>query len=207
MKSVVERILVFVAALLVALPALATTPVRPPSRNGENSNAQDWVLFGPTEIVTLTRGTTKVQYKQQVVCPNQQVTNAIDPLNTNESGACEDGAYLFIFQLRSTSTNVHVQLSGLLGFTPDANEPTYGVILCDPSPSQNTLELCTTATQDQLPAITFSTNTGNTTATFGIPNVPNFVKGTNHQGYGVTIFVMTQQIHPHPISLPKISLQ
>jgi hypothetical protein len=205
MKTIVKRFVVLVTALLVALPASANIPVRGSSQNGEDSDAQFWAMFGPTQLVTLTKGTTTVKYKQQVVCTNQQVTNAVNPSDTQNDGACEDGAYLFIFQLRSSATNVTVQLSGLSGFTPDANQPTYGVMLCD-SP-ENTLELCTTATQNQLPAIKFSTNQANTTATFVIPNFPKFKNGINHQGVGLTLFVLTQQTAPHPISLPSISLK
>jgi hypothetical protein len=205
MKSNIGRVVVLVLGVLVALPALAgTIPVRGNSRNGENSSAQFWAMFGPTQLVTLTKGTAIVNYKLQVVCPSQQVTNAVNPTDTQNDGQCEDGAYLFIYQLRSSSTNVTVQLAGLAGFTPDANLPNYGVMLCDGS--VNTLELCTTATQNQLPNITFSTNSTNTTATFVIPNFPKFPVGINHQGQGLTLFIQTQQA-PHPISLPVISLK
>ncbi len=205
MKSIAGRILVFVIGMLVALPALATVPVRGSSRNGENGGAQFWALFGPTQLSTITKGTTKVSYKLQVVCANQQVTNASNPTDEFDNGACDDGAYLFIFQLQSTATNVTVQLSGISGFVPDATAPNYGVMLCDSS--TNTLELCTTATQSQLPDITFSTNSTNTTASFLIPSFPSFSAGKNHQGQGLTLFILTQQAVPHAIWLPHISLQ
>lgn len=196
----------FVICVLAAQPVFAASiPVRGSSDNGTDDIAQLWNLFGPTQVVTLAKGTTTVNYKQQVVCPNQDVTGATDPSDTLHDGTCEGGSYLFIFQLRSSATNVKVQLSGLSGFAPNASTPNYGVILCD---STDTLELCTTASQSQLPAITFSPATGNTTtATFVIPSFPKFPNGTRHQGQGLTIFVLTNQTAPNPISLPTISLQ
>jgi hypothetical protein len=207
MKSIIGRVAVLVIGMLVAFPALAvnTIPVRGSSGNGENSSAQFWALFGPTGKANITKGTTKVTYQEQVVCANQEVTNAVNPTDEFDNGACEDGAYLFIFQLQSTATNVTVELSGISGFTPDATSPNYGVMLCDSS--ENILELCTTGTQAELPAITFSTNATNTTATFVIPSFPSFPKGKGHEGQGVTLFIITQQSDPHPISLPHISLQ
>jgi hypothetical protein len=205
MKMLSRLLAAFVFCMLVAGPVLAAgIPVRGSSANGVDSSAQFWNQFGPTQVVTLTKGATTVNYKQQVVCTNQTVTNAANPSDTLHDGACEDGSYLFIFQLRSSATNVTVQLGGLSGFTPNANTPNYGVLICD-SP-MNTLELCTTATQSQLPAITFSTNSNNTTATFVIPSFPKFPNGKKHQGQGVTIFVITQQSAPNPISLPTITL-
>jgi hypothetical protein len=187
----------------------AVVPVRGSSRNGVDSIAQLWNLFGPTEVRTLTKGTTTVNYKQQVVCPNQDVANVVKPADTLHSGTCEGGngnlpSYLFIFQLRSSATNVTVQLGNLVGFTPDANDPTYGVMLCDDA---NTLELCTTATQDQLPNMTITANAAHTTATFVIPSFPKFPNGIRHQGQGLTIFVVTQQTQPNPIALPTITLK
>jgi hypothetical protein len=205
MKSIAGRVGVLGLGLLLALPALATIPVRGSSRNGQNSSAQFWALFGPTQTATISKGTTKVTYKLQVVCPSQQVTNASNPTDEFDNGACDDGSYLFIFQLKSTATNVTVQLSGISGFVPDATSPNYGVMLCDNA--QNTLELCTTGAEADLPAITFSTNATNSTATFVIPSFPNFANGKNHQGQGLTLFILTQQAVPHSIWLPHISLQ
>jgi hypothetical protein len=206
MKSTFGRIGILVSCLLATLPALAgTIPVRGSSRNGENGSAAFWAALGPTQALTLAKGTTQVMFKQQVVCPSQDFGNASNPSDTQSAGACESGSYMFIFQLLSTATNVNVVLSGIKGFTPDANNPNYGVLLCD-SP-QNTLELCTNATADQLPAISFTTNASNTTATFSIPSFPNFPAGTNHQGRGLTIFVLTQQTTERPVSVPRITLQ
>jgi hypothetical protein len=206
MKSIIARVAGFALCLLVALPAFAgTIPVRGVSRNGVDDSAASWAALGPTQLLTLQKGTTSVMYKEQVVCPDQDFANATNPTDTHNAGACESGSYLFIFQLRSTATNVSVLLSGIMGFTPDANAPNYGVMVCDSS--QNTLEMCTTATQDQLPAITFSTNATNSTATYFIPSFPNFTTGKNHQGFGITIFILTQQTGPRPVSVPRITLQ
>ena len=171
-KSMIGRVGIFVICLLVTLPALASIPVRGSSRNGDNGSAAFWAALGPTQLLTLVQGTTKVMYKEQVVCPGQDFANASDPTDTQNAGACESGSYLFIYQLRSTSTNVSILLSGIMGFTPDSTAPNYGVMLCDST--TNTLTLCTTASQDQLPAITFTPNATNTTATFFIPSFPNF---------------------------------
>jgi hypothetical protein len=205
MKRITGRVVVSVVCLLVTLPAFAAIPVRGTSRNGEDGSAAFWAALGPTQLLTLQKGTTKVMYKQQIVCPAQDFANASNPSDTQNAGACEGGSYLFIYQLRSTSTNVNILLSGIMGFTPDATSPNYGVMVCDST--TNTLEMCTTATQGQLPAITFSTNTANTTATYFIPSFPNFPKGTNHEGYGITIFILTQQSGPRPVSIPRIALQ
>jgi hypothetical protein len=213
MKTIATPIAVLVVCLLVALPVFAAIPVRHSSDNGVDSVANLWNLFGPTEIRTLTKGTIKVNYKQQVVCPNQDVASVVDPSDTLHAGGCEgpnnngtNPTYLFIYQLRSSATNVTVQLGNLVGFTAsDGSVPTYGVVLCDPT---DTLELCTTATQGQLPNITFSPTTGSsTTATFVIPSFPKFPNGAKHQGQGVTIFVITQQTATQPIALPTITLK
>src|SRR5215469_666225 len=99
----------FLALLVCVLSAVAafsfaTIPVRGSSQNGEDSDAAFWNLFGPTEVRTLTKGTTTVNYKQQVVCTNQTVTNAVNQQDTLHSGTCEDGSYIFIYQLCTTAT-------------------------------------------------------------------------------------------------------
>lgn len=206
MKSITARIGGLALCLSIALPALAgTIPVRGTSRNGDDSIATLWNLMGPTSLLTLTKGTEKVMVKYQVVCPSQDVSSVVDSTNQQNAGTCSGGSYLYIFQLRSTATNVTVLLSGLMGFTPDANAPNYGVMLCDPT---NDLQMCTTATQDQLPAITFTTTgTNNGTGQFFIPSFPNFKAGKNHQGQGLTIFVLTNLNQPRPVTIPRISLQ
>jgi len=208
MKSTMRKISVVALGLLAAVPAfgVASIPVRGSSRNGENSSAQFWNLLGPTQVLNTSKGTTSLTYKYQVVCPTQQVTAAVNPTDEFDNGACADDNYMFVFQLNSTGTNVNVQLGGLGGFTADATDPdnaTYGVMLCDSS--ANTLELCTKATQSQLPAITFTSTA--TTATFSIANFPVFPPGKNHQGQGLTIFIMTHQNAPHPVYVPRLSLK
>jgi hypothetical protein len=206
MKSAIGRVGALVICLLITLPALAgVIPVRGTSRNGEDGGAAFWAALGPTQLLSLSKGTSKISYRQQVVCPNQDFANATNPSDTQNAGACEGGSYLFIYQIRSTSTNVSILLTGITGFTPDATSPNYGVMTCDST--TNTLEMCTTATQAQLPAITFSTNASNTQATYFIPSFPNFPVGKNHQGYGITIFILTQQTGPRPVSFPRIWLQ
>jgi hypothetical protein len=206
MKALLRITMPLVICALAATSLFAASiPVRGSSRNGSDDIAQFWALFGPTQVVTLTKGTTTVNYKQQVVCPTQDVTAAVNPSDTLHDGTCEGGSYMFIFQLRSSATNVNVQLSGLSGFTQDDSSPSYGVVLCDSS--TNTLELCTTATEAQLPAITFSHNATNTTVNFVISSFPKFPNGKKHQGQGLTIFVITNQTAPNPINLPVITLK
>jgi hypothetical protein len=206
MKSIIGRIAVLVMGVLVALPSLAVTiPVRGTSRNGEDSNAGFWNLLGPTSLLTLTKGTDKVMFKYQVVCPTQDVAVAVSPSHTQNAGTCESGSYLYIFQLRSTAKNMTVVLSGLMGFTPDPDSPNYGVMLCDPT---NDLEMCTNATEDQLPAVTFTTTgTNNGIANFFIPSFPNFPPGKNHQGQGLTIFVLCSLGQPRPVAIPRVVLK
>lgn len=205
MQRFFQAVLALSLCALATAPAFGATPVRGTSRNGVDSIVQFWNLFGPTQIVSLKNGTQTVNYKQQVVCANQTVTAAVNPSDELRDGSCEDGQFLFIFQLRSSATNVTVQLGGLSGFTPDPNAPTWGVMTCDSS--QNTLELCTTVGSLQIPNITLTTNATNTTATFSIPNFPKFPNGARHQGQGVTIFVLTNQSAPNPINLPTITLK
>jgi hypothetical protein len=205
MKSLIGRFGGF-ALCLLALPAMAgVIPVRGTSRSGDDSIATFWNLAGPTSLLTLVKGTDKVMVKYQVVCPTQDVSSVVDPTNQQNAGTCEGGQYLYIFQLRSTATNMTVLLSGLMGFTPDANAPNYGVMLCDPT---NDLQLCTNTTQDQLPAITFTpSGTTNGTGSFFIPSFGNFPAGKNHQGQGLTIFVLTNLGQPRPVTIPRISLK
>ena len=206
MRISARLITVVLLVFLTAVPAFSgAIPVRGSSRNGVDSGANAWNLFGPTEVHTITKGTTSVDYKRMVVCPNQDVTGAVDPSNTTDAGTCESGAYLFILQVRSTSTNVTVGFSDINGFTPDANAPTYGVMVCDSS--LNTLELCTNATQAQLPQISFSTNAAHTSANFLISTFPKFPNGTGHQGHGITLFILTQQTVATPVALPGVVLK
>src|SRR2546429_3698570 len=78
MKSIIGRAGVLVLGLLIALPALGTIPVRGTSRNGENGSAQFWAMFGPTQLVTLTKGTAIVNYKLQVVCPRDRKSTRLN---------------------------------------------------------------------------------------------------------------------------------
>ena len=46
-KSIIGRVGMLVACLLITLPALAVIPVRGSSRNGDNGSAAFWNALGP----------------------------------------------------------------------------------------------------------------------------------------------------------------
>jgi hypothetical protein len=205
------------------LAGLAAIPARGSSSNGTDTIAPYWNLFGPTAAVPRHAGT--VVLRTQVVCPGQNVASAVDAAaaaaaaaagdDTNvpfaDAGSCADGTYLFIFQIQSNVKNLTVTIHRLVGFTPDVNLPTYGVLTCDSA--FNTLELCsnvdaaTTTAQNQLANITATVNAANTKLVFSVPNVPNFPAGSASQGQGLTLFVLTKQTPGLPLAYPKISFK
>jgi hypothetical protein len=206
--------LTFVPLFLLSVCLFTTTnsfarvPTRPSSENGFDLNAAFWNLFAPSGPATLTVNGKKVTYTKQVVCTNQQVTNAFNPSDAANSGACEDGQYTFLYQFQSTSANVKIIFGRLVGFTPDVNAPSYGAALCDSkgSTNPNTLQLCTTATEPQLPNITF-TSVNKTTINFVVPDFPVFPAGTGNQGKGLTLVFTTTQTKPVPVAFPSVSIQ
>jgi hypothetical protein len=195
------------------LAGFAAIPARGSSSNGTDTIAPFWNLFGPTAAVPRHAGT--VVLRTQVVCPNQQVASAVDVAGGEglfaDAGSCADGTYLFIFQIQSNVKNLTVTIHRLVGFTPDVNLPTYGVLTCDSA--FNTLELCsnvdaaTTTAQNQLANITATVNAANTKLVFSVPNVPNFPAGSASQGQGLTLFVLTKQTPGLPLAYPKISFK
>jgi hypothetical protein len=195
--------LVVVAVLSTATSAFALLPIRRPSDNGIGQDASAWLLLGRTAPITITGNGKSVSMSREVVCPNQDVEASLSAPTEENSGSCDSGVYLFIFQFQSTATNVDLQIDRLLNFVADKTLPNYGVMLCDPSGGEfsNTLELCTdNPSGAQIPNITFTSS--KTTVHFIIPSFPNVPAGTTQQGKGLTIFIETQQTSPLPIHFP-----
>jgi hypothetical protein len=218
-----KRLTFPVLLCLVFLPSVASFAAigtRGSSNNGVDVNAPFWNLFGPTAPVLRDYG--QVVLRTQVVCTNQQAANAIDaqaaindPSNAPfaDAGSCADGFYTYLFQIKSSATNLHVTISGLVGFNPvsNATTSTYGLETCDSD--QNTLELCsnvaaaTTTALTQLSNIVATVNSTKTAVTFCIPKVPAFPAGsTPSQGQGLTLVVLTQQAPGVPVFVPEIAI-
>ncbi len=209
MRPTFVLLLLICATLLTPIASFARVPVRGASQNGFDMNAAFWNLFAPSGPAQLTVNGKKVTYTKQVVCTNQQATNAYNPSDIANSGACEDGQYTFLYQFQSTSTNVKIIFGRLVGFTPNAAISNYGVELCDNKVDPlhpNTLQLCTTAAEPQLPNITF-TSVNKTTMNFVVPNFPVFPAGTGNQGKGLTFVFTTIQTNPVPVAFPSVSIQ
>jgi hypothetical protein len=211
-RSVVCAFLLFCFVGLLPIPGLAIG-TRGSSNNGVDNGAPFWNLFGPTAPLPRAGGT--VLLRTQVVCANQQVASAVDVGTTDfaDAGSCKDGAYLFLYQITSTASNLTVVLKNLVGFTPVLNDPdsSYGVETCDSA--MNTLELCsnvagaTTTALKQLAKITATVSANNTKVTFTIPKVPVFPTGSASQGSGLTLVVVTQQAPGLPVNYPKLSFK
>jgi hypothetical protein len=203
-----SRLLIAGMVLALAAPAFARLPVRGASANGTNGIATRWNLFGPTKGINFN---PNIKMSRQVNCPSQDVEASLGASSVaTRAGGCDLGKYLFIFQFSSALTNLTVTMDNLVGFTPNTSNPTYGVLLCDStdtSPSGNTLERCTTATEPQLPDITATINATNTSISFSIPSIPVFPVGKQYQGRGVTLFVITTQNPAVPIAAPRVSIK
>ncbi|MGA9039794.1 MAG: hypothetical protein WB421_04610 [Terriglobales bacterium] len=199
--------------LSASTAVFAKTPTRGSSGNGENSNAANWDLLGPTLPQSLSANGKKVVVTRQIVCVNQDVEDSLSSPTPTLTGTCDSGVYLHIFQLKSTSANVTVTLGQLVGFVADTTFNNYGVMICDDSDSQtgNTVELCTTDPNDpdgnNIPNITFSVAKNKTSVSFVIPSFPSFPAGLDNQGQGLTIYIITQQTNPLPIQLPKVAIK
>jgi hypothetical protein len=217
----------FVPALLVLITlcsafALGAVPTRGSSKNGVDSGAPFWNVFGPTSSETMAYG---IYLRRQIICPNQDFANAVDAsniqqlidsggdpstVNVSDSGTCQSGAYMFLFQIRSSNKNLQATITNLVGFTPDTTEGfgTYGVETCE---DFNTLELCSnvaaasTTNLAKLAKVSATINSAHTRIVFCIPAVPSFPAGTPQQGQGLTLVVVTQQTPGTPPALPRIS--
>ena len=218
--------LAFGLMLLSSMAALAAVPVRKSSQNGVSSSQPRMNLFGPTQPGSKEGGDVGVA--TQVICPNQDVAGASaddnlvfpgDTQSAKKSGSCLSGLTKFLFQVQPTTNlkNVTITISNLVGFVPATDStvdslrnPTYGVQVCDhefPN-ADNTLELCTSLTADQLPAITTSINAKNTKITFTINKLgpATAPAGVDYEGQGLTFEVITQQPLQVPITVPKFTI-
>jgi hypothetical protein len=198
---------------VVFLPASAILgwsdriPSKKPSDYGTNPTAAYWNLLAPTASITITSGAKSVTVTRQVICASYDVASVEYPSDTSKAGSCADGDYIFLFQLQSSSNNVILNISNLVGFTP--TEANYGVTLCDNNDpiTGNTLSLCTTATENQLPFMAFRYNASSHVAHFFIQNFPLFPAGVDQEGHGLTFYLRTQQASPIPVGFPTISIQ
>ena len=202
--------LVAAVVLLTGTAAFARVPLRTPSDNGADGNANQWLLFGRSVKTTISHNGKTVTMTSEIVCPGFDVENSRSSFTPSLSGSCDSGAYLYIFQFQSSSTNVNLKFSGLGDYTASAGSANYGAIQCDPNPSDNTVELCTTDPNDpdglNLPDITF-TQVGAHTVNFLVPSFPTFKAGTAEQGRGLTLFILTQQHTPLPFHALTLSIQ
>lgn len=206
MKFNATTALVVIALLCGA--TLASATIRGSSGDGTDSDAVNWLLSGRVSIFPLSANGKSAKATREVVCFQQDVEATLSSPDQTRAGSCDSGNYMYLFQLQSTSANVSVAIGRLVGFNP-ADSTTYGEMICDNS-SLNSIEMCTTATQTQIPAIT--TKTSKTSVTFTVPGTfPTYPAGTAQQGQGLTFFVivgndLTHQIPPLPMPLPTIGI-
>jgi hypothetical protein len=194
--------LVALTLLCIATMAFAVT-IRGASGNGEDSGAPHWLLLGRSRDVTLTNNGKVATMRWEIVCPNQDAEDSQPSPVLTLSGSCDTNAYLFVFQFQSSATNLNVVIGNLHGFD-STNANNFGVMRCD-SPN-NTIELCTNATISQIPNITATATTN--AVTFAVPGTfPTYPWGTTQQGRGLTFFILTQQLHQLPISVPTVSIR
>jgi hypothetical protein len=200
-----------VALLLASTAAFAKVPVRGSSSNGEDPDVANWNLLSVSAPINLAAKGQRLIATRQIVCLNQDVENSLANPTPALAGTCDSGAYLHIFQLQSTATNLTVTLGQLTNFlqTDTDGNDNFGVLTCDPD-NGNTLELCTVDPNDpdgnNIPDITFSEQKNKKLVSFAIPNFPSYPAGINLEGQGLTIFIIIRQAQGTPIQLPKISI-
>jgi len=186
-------------------------PIRSTSDNGSNGNQNFWKLLEYSEPKVLTASGVKVTATREVVCvANNGSVGAGECISGSGSSPYE---YLFIFQLKSTSTNVKVEIGNLL---PGLSEA--GVIQCNDTAGEegNNQELCTedTTTPSLATLAAAMTATPNhekspTSVTFEIPYFPAFPPGATNpteEGQGLTIYVLINQTEIAPVTYPSIGV-
>ena len=193
-----------VALALLCMVGLASAlAIRGSSGNGVDSNAVSWLLVGRSPAQKVAGNGKQAVVTREIVCLNQDVEASLGSPTDTLSGSCDSGNYMYVYQVQSTSLNVNVAVSGLTGFSP-TNTSTFGVMLCD-NPSLNSIEMCTTATQGQLPSIT--TTTSKSQVVFTVPGTfPTYPAGQGLEGQGLTFFVITQQTTPLPLGAPHLAI-
>jgi hypothetical protein len=243
-KGVIASVMAMVLALYPPL-ALAKTPVRSTSGYGAESSVVGWNLFGPTHLISFSGLKMRVQVRCNSSAGDfveasdftfdsqqQSVEFAGDPAKV---GGCDQGSYIFLFQIPSGPANLELTFSNLANFSFDddaspTGSPTVGVMECDDpgTPANpntvNSAALCTTTITPkgtlQLPDITFK-HKGNTEVTFLIPEIPKFpdskltctVSPTTmcHEGQGLTLFLQTGPVKqgqsPVPVGFPTVTFK
>jgi hypothetical protein len=184
-------------------------PFRGSSRNGVTEQSSNWNIFGP--VASTPRHGGDVSLRTQVVCANRDFVNAVNPEDFENSGTCQSGNYLFIFQIQSSVNKLEVVIRNLVGFTPDETEglASYGLLVCEDS---NTAQLCSDTTHASADAvakldnISVTVNNKTTAIKFHIPKFPLLpAGGAPRQGQGLTFVVLTAQPLGQPVVVPKIS--
>jgi len=199
-----HKSLVALAVVSTVTIAFANVPIRGSSSSGENGQASSWLLLGRTAPVTLTHNTESAVMTMEVVCPQQDVEASRSSPTMTLAGSCDSGEYMFIYQFQSSSTDVNVKITGLVGFVANQDLPNYGVLVCDSK--SNTIEKCTTAPdQSLIPDITFTSKSNQ--VNFLVPNFPDFSAGSKGQGQGLTLFIITQGSTAVPIHFPTVELR
>ncbi len=196
-----------VATMLSSLPMFASgVPIRRPSDNGADGNANTWNLVARTVPRLLTAGTKKVTFSRQIVCPKFDVEDSLPSPVVSATGTCDSGDYLHIFQFTSpsTTTPVKITISQLVNFASAGN---FGAMVCEVNPPVNTNTLCTTdPTTANIPNFTITNS--RTSITFVLPNIPAYPAGSTNQGQGLTLYVITHQAAQSlPIQLPTVTIQ
>ena len=221
MKSKISTSGIVVGLLLLMSVAASAAPVRGASKNGINSSQPSMNLFGPTRSAPIDNVGVAVQY----ICPNQDVADSFsgnfdfaeDPPDTLRlAGSCVSGVYKFLVQVQPTKLkkNLSVTFNNLVGFTPAIDDvdpnppygPTYGEQLCDSG--GNTLELCTSLAEGDLPVIKTTINSKHTKVSFVVKNVgpTTAPAGVDYEGQGLTFFVIVKLTPKTPIAVPRIGV-
>ena len=200
------------ALILCSIESFAVAlPSRGSSKNGVTEQSSNWNIFGP--VASIPRHGGDVSLRTQVVCANRDLVNAVNPEDFENSGTCQSGSYLFIFQIQSSVNKLGVVISNLVGFSPDETEgfASYGLLVCEDS---NTAQLCSDTVHaspdalSKLDNISVTVNKQNTAIRFHIPKFPLLpAGGAPRQGQGLTFVVLTAQPVGQPVVVPKISFR
>jgi len=171
-------------------------PVRQSSANGQGGDVDQWTVLGRTVVIPLSANGKKVTMTRQIICTSD---------TDRSDGGCASGAYLYLFQLQSSSANVTVNIGKLTKGTFTGNF--YGVNICDDS--GNDEELCTEDSNESgLSGITFAVKSKTSVAFTVSGAFPSFPAGvTPAEGQGLTFYIQTQQSTSLPIVVPSIGIQ
>jgi len=209
MSALLLTCLVFV---LGASLAFAGVPTRGASQNGQSSGAPQWKLMGRSVAVLLSANGKQAMVTREIICAQQDVEASLGTNATEaNSGGCDSGDYIFVFQFKSTATSLTVNITRLSGFTLNPSDgfinPSYGVLICDDADG-NDQELCTVDTTPSVSTdITYTTPKNLSSIKFVISPLPTFSAGSNpEEGQGLTLFVATHQNSPIPISIPNVGI-